>query len=175
MMKDASFASQQKGFTLIEVLVTVVILAVGLLGLSAMQLTSLKVNQGAYTRSQAALMAADMLDRMRANPVGVEAGYYNALDTEDTIPIDQSCSSGCDAEGIASQDFREWAANFSDIYDLGGDFLPLVPGGQGTVTRDSSTNIVTVTVEWQQETWTDQGGKRMKSLEPVQFELEAQL
>lgn len=175
MMKLVSFSRKQEGFTLIEVLVAVVILAVGLLGLSAMQLTSLKVNQGAYSRSQAALMASDMLDRMRANPDGVEAGNYDNLDTSGAIPSDQSCSDGCSSSQIASQDFREWAANYRDVYGLGSNFLPLVPGGTGTVGRNNVTNVVTVTVQWQQESWVEEDGERVKGLITDDFVLEAQL
>jgi type IV pilus assembly protein PilV len=53
--------------TLVEVLVTLVLISVGLLGVAALQLTTLKNNQESYVRSQAAMLAADILDRMRSN------------------------------------------------------------------------------------------------------------
>jgi type IV pilus assembly protein PilV len=62
--------------TLIEVLVTLVLISVGLLGVAALQLTSLRSNQEAYVRSQASALAADILDRMRTNQVGVLKGDY---------------------------------------------------------------------------------------------------
>ena len=65
------------GFTLIEVLIAMLVLAVGLLGLAGLQATSLKNNQSAYNRSQATQLAYDMADRMRANVAGV-ATYTNA-------------------------------------------------------------------------------------------------
>ena len=69
------------GMTLVEVLVTLVIISVGLLGLAALQLTSLKGNQEAYARSQASALAGFILDRMRANPNGFrDRGYSVALD-----------------------------------------------------------------------------------------------
>jgi len=55
------------GFTLIEVLVAVVVLAGGLLGLAALQVTSLSSNQTAYNRSQATQLAYDIADRMRTH------------------------------------------------------------------------------------------------------------
>ena len=67
----------QSGMTLVEVLVTAVIISVGLLGVAALQLTSLKSNQESYVRSQAAMLAADLLDRMRANQAGVRANHYD--------------------------------------------------------------------------------------------------
>lgn len=174
MMKPALTARKQAGFTLIEVLVTLVILAVGLLGLSAMQLTSLKVNQGAYNRSQASILATDMLDRIRANPTAVAA--YDDLDTaQETIPSNNACAEGCSPAEIASQDFREWSANFIDVYELGDNFLALVPGGQGTIEHTAATNTVKVTVSWQQERWQEDDGERVKELVTEQFELETQL
>jgi len=66
------------GMTLIEVLVTLVIISVGLLGVAALQLTTVRNNYDAYVRSQAAVMASDMLDRMRANRADAMNNLYNA-------------------------------------------------------------------------------------------------
>ncbi|MEL7045020.1 MAG: type IV pilus modification protein PilV, partial [Pseudomonadota bacterium] len=56
------------GFTLIEVMVSVLILLVGLLGVVGMQMLSLQANQGAYFRSQAVYIGSEILDAIRANP-----------------------------------------------------------------------------------------------------------
>jgi prepilin-type N-terminal cleavage/methylation domain-containing protein len=80
--KLASIApARARGLTLIEVLVVVVLLAIGLLGLAGLQLRGLQVNQGSQLRSQAAMMAEDMADRMRADPTdaanfGAAPGFY---------------------------------------------------------------------------------------------------
>lgn len=62
----------QNGFTLLEVLVTMLIISLGLLGIAGIIANSLKVNQGAYTRSQASLLSNDIIDRMRANRITAE-------------------------------------------------------------------------------------------------------
>jgi len=67
----------QIGATLIEVLVAIVVLSIGLLGLAGLQATSIQANQGAYYRSQASILAADITDRMRANRKAAQAGAYN--------------------------------------------------------------------------------------------------
>ena len=67
---------RQQGFTLLEVLIALLILSIGLLGLAALQTTSLRSNQMASMRTTATQLAYDMSDRMRANPVGVAAGEY---------------------------------------------------------------------------------------------------
>jgi type IV pilus modification protein PilV len=64
----ASAARRQRGVTLIEILVAVVLLSIGLLGLAGLQLRGMQVNQGSMWRAQAAIMAEDLADRMRADP-----------------------------------------------------------------------------------------------------------
>lgn len=58
---------RQAGTTLIEVLVTLVVLSIGLLGVAAMQMLSLQSNQNAYFRSQATALTAEITDHARAN------------------------------------------------------------------------------------------------------------
>ena len=69
--------NRMTGFSLTEVLVAMLVLALGLLGLAALQIAGVRSNQTAYYRSIATQLAYDMADRMRANPVGVAAGLYN--------------------------------------------------------------------------------------------------
>jgi len=59
--------AKQKGFTLLEILVTLVILAIGLLGLLSLQMVSLKNNHSAQLRTTAIVHAYDILDRIRLN------------------------------------------------------------------------------------------------------------
>lgn len=58
----------QAGFTLVEVLVTIIVLAIGVLGLAGLQLASMRSNHSAFLRTQATLAANDLIDRMRINP-----------------------------------------------------------------------------------------------------------
>lgn len=126
----------QTGFTLVEVLVALVILSVGLLGLAGLHLNGLRNNESAYLRSQATLQAYDMVDRMRANLAGLEAGGYNAI----TGPVsDPGCiSAGCTPLQIAAYDAFQWnTANAG-----------LLPSGSGTVTGTGAGSVFTVTVAW---------------------------
>ena len=68
---------KQTGFTLIEILVTVVVLAIGLLGLAGLQAAGLSFSSTAAQRSQATSLAYDIIDRMRANVNVARAGNYN--------------------------------------------------------------------------------------------------
>jgi type IV pilus assembly protein PilV len=56
------------GFTLIEVLVTIVVVSIGLLGLAGLQINGLRANVSSEARSKATLLANDIIERMRANP-----------------------------------------------------------------------------------------------------------
>ncbi len=67
-----------KGFNLIEVLVTTVVLSMGLLGLAALQTAAIKEGSDSSQHSQATWLSQELLERMRANPDGLAAGYTTA-------------------------------------------------------------------------------------------------
>ncbi|WP_455203805.1 type IV pilus modification protein PilV [Kaarinaea lacus] len=130
----------QRGFTLIEVLIAIVVLAIGLLGLAGLQASSLKNNTSAYTRSQAQLLAYDMLDRLRANREGVKNGAYDNL--LGTTPTDPSCiTSGCSVAALAQHDAFEWSALLNNT----------LPSGVGRVVGNGAGSVFTITVMWDDE------------------------
>jgi type IV pilus assembly protein PilV len=133
------------GFTLLEVLIAVVVLSIGLLGLAGLQTTGLRNNQDAYARTQAATLANDMADRIRANMAGFNAGNY-----DNTAAYTTSCgTSGCSPLQMAQHDTSLW-----------NDALATLPSGQGVVANNAG--LVTVTVMWDNSrtgvTGTDCGG-----------------
>lgn len=90
----------QSGMTLIEVLITVLILAVGLLGLSGLQATSIKGSMDVAQRSQALWLANSLADRMRANPEGMTS--YTSLNTAACAAPAVNCSDhGANIAGAA--------------------------------------------------------------------------
>jgi type IV pilus assembly protein PilV len=105
MRNISTLNSKQKGFGLLEVLITVVILAIGLLGLAGLQAAGLSFNNSAYNRSQATLFAYDIIDRMRANP----AAITSYTDAPAAAPI-AGCMAvaGCSATQMAQNDLLEW-------------------------------------------------------------------
>ena len=125
--------SLQSGFTLLEVLVTLIVLAIGLLGLAGLQVVSLRNNHGAYLRSQAIIQSYDMVDRMRANSdqVGIynlsaNASYaFSAIGTQTT-----ACDSagGCTAAQMAGHDLFKWNQSNRSV----------LPQGIGIVCRDNT-------------------------------------
>lgn len=126
----------ETGFSLIEVLVTALVLSIGLLGLAALQATSLRQNQNAHFRSQATLRAYEIMDRMRANKtVATTGGYDRALGAAKPA---QSCATTCTASQMAQADLKEWL-----------DALQTLPGGDGLVSV--TAGLATVQVRWTED------------------------
>src|SRR3989304_2881609 len=104
-------SASQKGFSLIEVLVALLILSIGLLGLAALQTTSLQYNTGSYLRTQATFLAYDILDRMRANSAAVADADGTGYDQ----PVSSMVVSGgnchatnCTSAELGLYDVRSW-------------------------------------------------------------------
>lgn len=126
--------SSNKGFTLVEVLITIVILSVGLLGVANLQMLGLNYNNNAYHRSQAVQLAYDIVERMRMNPDGVDAGNYSggstaansaqslifnshsSVSSSPTLGTLTSCNetSYCNDANLAIFDLYEWRDAIND-------------------------------------------------------------
>lgn len=109
-----------RGVSLIEVLVTVVVLSIGLLGLAGLQASGTKFNHSAYMRSQAVNLSNDMADRMRANRTEALAGNYN-------IAIGAAAPAGAT---IRHQDLQQWKAELAARLPAGDGRITALGGGQ---------------------------------------------
>ncbi len=100
----------QSGFTLIEVLITLVVFAVGLLGLAALQIRAMQFVHDAYIHSQAQVLAYDALDRIRANRIEAmtTTSYELALDDDPAAPGTNCATTNCTATEMAQFDVYEW-------------------------------------------------------------------
>lgn len=125
----------QQGVGLIEVLVAVLVLAIGLLGLAGLQTQSLRFNNEAYFRTQATLLAMDMADRLRANweEARTNSALYTFAKTE-TVPtgVKDCAANTCSAAEIAAFDFKQWRAQVEEV--LPGGLVALTPEATGTAT-----------------------------------------
>jgi type IV pilus assembly protein PilV len=133
---------RQKGLSLIEVMIALAVFSFGLLALAALMASGLKYNTSALHRSYATSQAYDMADRMRANRLGLDAGYYNDLSESDTDP---GCiETGCSPKEMAQYDTWQWNT----------DNARLLPEGAGTVSLKSDDpestyfGLYTITVSW---------------------------
>lgn len=117
----------QKGFHLIESLVTLFVLTVGILGVAGLQAVAIRSHQSSFQTSQAIILAQSMADRVRANRGGVQ--YYDQSNASNTGAYSASCFStpGCSIEAIAHTDLFQWQHEIENV----------LPSGQGFICRDS--------------------------------------
>jgi type IV pilus assembly protein PilV len=127
---------KESGLTLIESMVALLVISIGLLGIAALQINSLKQNSSAFWHSQAVLLAHDMADRVRANRI--DAANYIGIDTTNTY--NQDCmGTPCDTDQMRLADATDWAAG-----------LTLIPGGRGII-RAPVAGQLDVIVMWDDE------------------------
>lgn len=127
-----------RGDTMIEVLVTVLILAVGVLGVAAMQVTTLQNLNSSYSASVAEIVANDFSERMRANPTAALAGNYihSAAPAPGSYP--DCAANPCALADLARYDIGSWWTVMTGA----------LPSATGQVTRNAGTNTFVVTVRW---------------------------
>jgi type IV pilus assembly protein PilV len=161
-MKNRTSLSKRRtalGFSMIELLVAVLVMGIGVLGITGLQMVSLQNNRGALTRADAVQLAYDILDRIRANPGAVYAGLALA----DVPPVTIDCqAAACTEAQMATFDQAVWKcslgnwnahANCAALRD--GVILPLavnqpgLPSGDGSIAVNAG-GIVTITVQWQE-------------------------
>ncbi|MBN3562485.1 type IV pilus modification protein PilV [Aliamphritea spongicola] len=126
-------ARKAKGFSLIEVFISLFILSAGLLGAAGIQLKGVQQTQSSYLRSQATIIAYDMADRMRANPVALANGDYH-VPSRTTRHSGCLTTAGCTPSELADQDFYEWAGDGAASNSIS----QLLPSGSGVVCIDST-------------------------------------
>jgi type IV pilus assembly protein PilV len=147
----------QRGVTLLEVLVTIVILAFGLLGLAGLQMKIQTAQTESYQRAQAIVLLSDMLERInanRANAASYVTGTASPLGVGDTQPT--SCTTL--AMGSA-RDQCEWSNALKGAAEQkGSQNLGAMMGGRGCIEQLQAANPATgvctpgeyrVTVIWQ--------------------------
>jgi type IV pilus assembly protein PilV len=134
---------QQAGFTLLEVLIAITVLAIGLLGLAGLQLITLQTGQVSYQRSQAITLAYEVADRMRANRLqaGAKAYAVTALTTP-TAATTNCGTASCSAAQLATYDVSTWYARVQNLLPSGTASIACSTAGCGTGVMQ------TVTVMW---------------------------
>lgn len=153
--------NHQYGIGIVEVMVTIVITTIGLLGLSALQLQASKATQDSGGRSQALWIVDDLVNRIRANEAA--AANYNTNGKYTCSTPTKMCSAyhdgssrvaavACTNSEMATFDLWELAcANRASV--SGSDFTKsnaadFIPNPELNVAHDASTNRVTISLTW---------------------------
>lgn len=138
---------QSAGFTLLEILVSLLVISIGLLGMAGVQALSINNTNTARMRGIAAIKAESLAGAMHAN-----TAYWQNVSgtvTQSTLPTAGSCgSSSCTASQVAGYDVSQWSS------ELSASTLAL-PSASGTFSCASSTSApvsCTITVSWQEKT-----------------------
>lgn len=154
----------QRGSSMLEILVSIFIMTLGLLGMAALQVRAQQAELESYQRAQGMILVNDMVDRINANRKA--AGCYNftaaATGTPfaGTPPVGSSSSSAptCGAFGTtetrarANTDLQEWHDTLKGAAEqLGSTQVGAMIGARGCVSADTtaSPNVYRVSVAWQ--------------------------
>lgn len=151
-------SDRNRGFTLLEVLVALLVLSIGLLGLAALTTLGLRFNNSAYARSQATLLAYDIVDRMRANSDAAQTTTSYVIDFGESV-ANQNCeTSACAPAQMALYDLGKWKTTLAQA----------LPKGDGSVSLQdlAGARIYVVTVRWD-----DSRGQEP----PVEFRIRTEL
>lgn len=119
-----------------ESMIALLVISIGLLGLAALQITSMKQNNSAMHHSQAVWIGYDIADRIRANFVQFDS--YAGIKT--TGSYSQNCASGsCTAAELVVSDAADWATEMQNL-----------PAGLGVITSPNPGELL-IRVMWDDE------------------------
>lgn len=122
-------ARSMRGASLLEVLVAIVVLAIGMLGVAGMQTNALKFNHTASVRTQATYLAYEIADAMRAN-------FQEAVDGSYDLALNANPPNNAT---IPAADLTRWRAALTER----------LPSGTGSIARNAINNtLVTITIQW---------------------------
>jgi len=142
-----SLSVKQKGFSLLEVLIALIVLSIGLLGHSKIQALGVRAGTDANLRTEATFLVNDMIERMRANRPSVTSNYYAGINyaaIDCTSAPAKICSEGtagsasdCNTTEMADEDAFNW---FCDVTSS-------LPNGNVAITSPAA-GVYSVLVGW---------------------------
>lgn len=104
-----SLNASQRGFSMLEILITLVIIATALLGTAGLQMYAMRMGKSGEFRTQAVFLASDIAERMEANKAAAVAGNYAVAAASTPSAAGTDCSAGpCDTSALANWDISEW-------------------------------------------------------------------
>lgn len=164
------------GFTLLEVLVSLIILLIGLLGIAILMLKGQRASFEGYQRQQALAMAQEMAEKIRANQGG--APYYvtgtaegagmpgrgGLLDAFEALTSDEKClTANCDSAGIARNHLATWDGMLigaAETKDVATNPVGGIIGARGCIEwseTDDTKKLTTLPVFWVSVAWQGEG------------------
>ncbi len=141
--------SRQRGFTLIESIVALVVAALGILGVVGIQMRTLTDTQTSVRRAQAVRLIEDLGERLTTNPNALEAlGSYASGFASNPPPVPGACeSAACDRAALATRDIAVWKESVREALPLGQANLFIAPGESGAA---DNRRLLGVMVAWRE-------------------------
>ena len=157
--------TSDSGFSLIELLVTIIIVSVGVLGVASLQIRSLQQNREAFFRAEASYLANGMMDRIRANSQQV----YGLTIAQAPIAATSCVLLNCNSAQMAIYDMAQWQCSIRSV-NAAGATKPIcaqlgvtgaLPLGSGRVTQSAATPLLyQVEVRWAGDSFATLCGSR---------------
>ena len=139
----------QRGASLIEVLIAVLIMGIGLLGIAAMQTTALRNSQSSLERSQAVIQSYTIFEAMRSNRADALGGAYNTAGWICAAPTGTS---------HAARDSIAWINSMKETMGVAGDTTTC-----GNIACVAATGICTVGIQWDDSRAVDAGASGVEA------------
>jgi type IV pilus assembly protein PilV len=133
--------NRQSGFSLLEILVAMIIIAIGVLGVAGLQASALKFAKSSDTRVMAVILGNDMMERIRSNHVGAKLGEYSsayAMSSRTCNPLPTTT-----AATTAAEDTARWLSAVACA----------LPAGKGKITitagaTDNDPSTAQIDLQW---------------------------
>lgn len=156
MIANRPAMQRERGFTLLEVLVSLVIMVFGLLGLIGLQAFTQVSTFESYQRGQALILANDMADRISTNR-GAALCYdltsrsiWAGMPAANPVPTCTAAVGTASTRAIANTDLAAWDGALKGAGEVtGGAQVGGILGARGCITYDAATNSYRVAVAWQ--------------------------
>lgn len=145
-MLSSTCARRQRGFTLLDALVALVITALAILGVTGVQLRTLADTRTGVHRAQAVRLIEDLSERLKVNPNALTTLDSYAQSWDATSTSAPTCASGCTASDYASHDIAQWRQTVQAT----------LPGGQANTflvsdeTVEGARRQLGVMISWRQ-------------------------
>lgn len=142
-------SSKRNGFSLIEVMVSLVILVIGLIGIFNLHIVSKQGSFESFQQTQASYLASDILNRMRLNSSQLAQYASGSPYSGNPSTVSQSCEGGtlCSPAQMALWDIFEWQSSFTGASEvINNNNVGGLDSATGCIAING--NVVTVTMSW---------------------------
>jgi type IV pilus assembly protein PilV len=155
---------KHRGATLIEVLVSVVVSSVGLLGLAGLMATTARVNQSAFQRTQVGLAAQALIESMHVNPVAVAQGRYNRAGSSVMAASVDCRKQACSVSARADYDVAQFHSELENTLPGAQTSLKCDPPASPAIAANIYDGVCRMEIDWSERALTKGGDPVPQSL-----------